>query len=100
MITAPLLAVGRDLARKILTARTAACVNIVPGVESYYWWQGKLEKSREVLLVCKTTTSKLKALRRLVARHHTYEIPEFVALPLTEGSKKYLRWIDESLGES
>lgn len=97
LVSAPLLAVGRNLARKVLEARAAACVNIIPAVESHYWWKGKLEKSNEVLLIIKTTSDHLKELRRLIKRNHPYELPEFVALPITEGTRRYLAWIDGAL---
>lgn len=88
---------ARKLAGKILAARLAACVNLLPGVESHYWWQGKLECSGEVLMLIKTTGDHLKPLRRLIKRHHPYETPEFIALPITSGSKKYLKWIEASV---
>lgn len=97
LVTAPLLPVARKLAGKILAARLAACVNLLPGVESHYWWQGKLECSGEVLMLIKTTGDQLKPLRRLIKRHHPYETPEFIALPITSGSKKYLKWIEASV---
>ncbi len=97
LVTAPLLPIARKLTQQILTAKLAACVNILPAVESHYWWQGKLTRSGEVLLLIKTTSDHLKALRRLVKRNHPYETPEFVALDIDSGSKKYLQWIADSV---
>jgi periplasmic divalent cation tolerance protein len=97
LVTAPLLPVARKLAGKILAARLAACVNLLPGVESHYWWQGKLERGNEILMLIKTTADQLKPLRRLIKRHHPYETPEFIALPVTSGSRKYLKWIEASV---
>ncbi len=97
MVTAPLLPVARKLADRILTAKLAACVNLLPAIESHYWWKGKLECSSEVLLLIKTTSAQLKRLRRLVKSHHPYETPEFLALPIESGSKKYLKWIEASV---
>jgi periplasmic divalent cation tolerance protein len=96
LVTAPLLPVARKLAGQILTAKLAACVNILPGVQSHYWWKGRIEKSGEVLMLIKTTAARLRPLRRLVKRHHPYEVPEFIAVPIEKGGKKYLQWIEES----
>lgn len=97
LVTAPLLPVARKLTGKILDARLAACVNLLPAIESHYWWKGKLERSGEVLMLIKTTNAQLKALRRLVKKHHPYETPEFIALPIESGSKKYLKWLEASV---
>src|SRR4051812_22337292 len=66
LVTAPNVEVGRKLAAAILQSRVAACVNIVPGLESHYWWEGKIDQSNEVLLLIKTTKTKLKALEKVV----------------------------------
>lgn len=97
LVTAPLLPVARKLAEKILNARLAACVNLLPSVESHYWWKGKLERSAEVLMLIKTTSAQLKRLRRVVKSHHPYETPEFIALPIASGSKKYLKWLEAAV---
>lgn len=97
MVTAPLLPIARKLAGQILTKKLAACVNIIPGVESHYWWEGKITRSGEVLLIIKTTGEQLKPLRRLIKRIHPYETPEFIALPIESGSKKFLKWIEASV---
>jgi periplasmic divalent cation tolerance protein len=100
LVTAPGLTVGRKLARLVLEARCAACVNIVPKVESHYWWQGKITKSTEVMLVMKTTRSRTKALKRIILENHPYDTPEFVALPTSSGSRRYLEWVAESVRPS
>ena len=82
-VTAPDADVGRRLAAAILEARVGACVNIVPGIESHYWWQGKIDQSAEVLLVIKSTKAKLKALQKLVIEKHPYDTPEFVAFGIS-----------------
>ncbi len=63
--------------------------------ESFYTWKGKLERTREYLLVMKTTAKRLAELENEVKRLHSYEVPEFIALPITEGSAKYLSWLDD-----
>jgi periplasmic divalent cation tolerance protein len=98
LVTAPGLRIGRKLARAALAARLVACVNLMSGIESHYWWQGKLESSREALLVMKTTTNRLAALEDLVVAQHPYDTPEFIVLPITRGNRRYLAWLEDSAG--
>jgi periplasmic divalent cation tolerance protein len=100
LVTAPDAKIGRRLARAALRARLVACANLIPQVESHYWWQGKMESSAEVLLVLKTTKTKLKRLEKLILQVHPYDTPEFLVLPLTVGNERYLAWISSSLKES
>jgi periplasmic divalent cation tolerance protein len=93
LITAPDLKTARALARAALKAKLIACANLVPRIESHYWWQGKIESGAEVLLVLKTQKSKLAALEKLVLARHPYDTPEFIVLPLSAGNKKYLDWL-------
>lgn len=99
LVTVPNLRVGRRLARAALEARVAACGNLVPGLESHYWWQGKLERSSELLVIFKTTRQRVAALEEVVRAHHPYDTPEFVVLPIVSGSERYLAWIDASVSE-
>ena len=96
-MTAPTLRVGRTLARAALKSRLVACANLIPKIESHYWWQGKLESSAEVLIIFKTIQAKLKALEKLVVAKHPYDTPEFIVLPLTGGNKRYLDWVSNSV---
>lgn len=86
------------IARSVVEERLAACVNIlrIP-IESHYRWKGKVEKTRELLLLVKTTAGKLRALEREVKRLHSYDTPEFIALPIVAGSEPYLAWLEENL---
>jgi len=96
LVTAPDLPTARKLARAALGARLVACANLVPRIESHYWWRGKIEKSAETLLVMKTTLARLTALEKLITARHPYDTPEFIALPITRGSKRYLDWVQKS----
>jgi periplasmic divalent cation tolerance protein len=93
LVTAPDLKIARALARAALAGRLIACANLVPKIESHYWWRGKIESGAEVLLILKTQKSKLAALEKLVLAKHPYDTPEFIVLPLSSGNKKYLRWL-------
>ncbi len=96
-VTAPSLKVARKLARAALGARLAACANLAPGLESHYWWRGKMERSAEVLMIFKTTRHRLPALEKLVLEQHPYDTPEFVVLPLNAGTERYLAWVQEAV---
>ena len=97
LVTAPDLKTGRKLARAALTAKLIACANLLPKVESHYWWQGKIEVGAEVLLVMKTTAVRLAALEKLILAQHPYDTPEFIVLPVSRGSRRYLDWVQESV---
>lgn len=98
LVTAPDLKTARTIAHAALLKKLVACANLVPKIESHYWWQGKLEASAEVLIIFKTTRAKLAALEKLVVAEHPYDTPEFIALPLAAGNAKYLAWLAESVG--
>jgi len=93
LITAPDLKTGRKLAELALQARLAACANIVPKIESHYWWRGRIESGNEVLMVLKTRRARLKALEALVLEHHPYDTPELITVSLQDGTAAYLRWL-------
>src|SRR5579872_7380172 len=98
LVTVPDRKTARRLAAAALTARLAACVNLLPGIESHYWWQGKIETGKEVLLIFKSTTSRLAALERLIVAKHPYDTPEFIVLGVTQGNKRYLDWLSQAVG--
>jgi len=85
------------LAKMLVETQLAACVQILPGMESIYRWQGKLERQREVLLITKTTSAKFAELERQVRAVHSYETPEIVAVPITAVSDAYLQWLVASV---
>ncbi|HEY3763042.1 MAG TPA: divalent-cation tolerance protein CutA [Verrucomicrobiae bacterium] len=97
LVTAPDMKTARALAKAALDARLIACANLVPKIESHYRWQGKIESIPEVLMVLKTAKSRLKALEKLISTKHPYDTPEFLALPLKAGSRKYLGWLADSI---
>ena len=91
--TFPDAAVARTAAATLVGETLAACVNIVPGVESIYRWQGKMETSQEVLAVIKTTAARYPALEKRLKELHPYEVPEIVALPASAVAESYLAWV-------
>jgi periplasmic divalent cation tolerance protein len=95
LVTAPDLKTARRLAKAALQARLIAWANLVPKIESHYWWQGKMESAAEVLLVLKTTKASLAALEKLILAGHPYDTPEFLVLSPNAGSQKYLAWLGE-----
>ncbi len=86
------------IARALVTARLAACVNILDSpVRSIYRWKGRVETAMEHLLVIKTRRARLRALEAAVKHLHSYQTPEIIALPVAEGSRRYLAWLDQSV---
>lgn len=93
LVTAPDLAVARALARGLVERRLAACVNLVPGLESVYRWQGAVENANEVLLLVKTAAERLPALEDFLAAEHPYDLPECIALEPARIEPRYLAWL-------
>lgn len=98
LVTAPDIDTARALARAALEARFCACAQVIPGLESHYWWQGKLETSQEVLVLFKTVRPLVESLQALVLKQHPYDTAQFVVVDLTGGSAKYLDWLESSVG--
>ena len=97
-VTASSLEEARNLARSILEQHLAACVNLVPAVESHYWWQGKLETATEVLLIIKSSAEQFEPLAELVRTQHSYECPEIVAVAPEQMSPGYRTWWEAECG--
>jgi len=96
LTTLPADADVASFAHTLVEARLAACVNLLPGMESVYRWEGKVEQERERQLVIKTSRVTLVALWERVRELHPYDVPEFIVLPIVDGNDAYLRWVGES----
>lgn len=88
---------ARNIANALVERKLAACVNIVPQIESIYRWQGKAETASEWLLIIKTTEAAFGRLRDALIELHSYELPECIAIEIKDGSSDYLQWIGESV---
>ncbi|MCJ7769587.1 MAG: divalent-cation tolerance protein CutA [Dehalococcoidales bacterium] len=89
---------ARLISRVLLKQKKAACINIIPGVNSLFWWQEKIDSAQESLLVIKTRSMLLDEITQLVKEIHSYDVPEIIALPIIGGNKDYLEWIDNETG--
>lgn len=98
LCTAPDEATGARLARGLIEARLAACVNLVPGLRSFYRWEGKVEDDAEVQLLIKSDAARFDALRDHLLEAHPYDVPEVLALPIGGGAEAYLAWMRDELG--
>ena len=96
LTTLPADADAPGFARQLVDERLAACVNLLPAMESIYRWDGRVEQDTERQLVLKTSRDRVPALWERVRELHPYETPEFVVVPVIDGSDAYLRWIGES----
>jgi periplasmic divalent cation tolerance protein len=98
LVTCSTAAEARRIARAVVEAKLAACVNIFPSaVQSIYRWKGKVESARERLLLIKTSRKRLAKLQAAVERMHSYDVPEFIAIAIAAGSPAYLAWLAECL---
>ncbi|TXT57361.1 MAG: hypothetical protein BAJATHORv1_10062 [Candidatus Thorarchaeota archaeon] len=88
---------SKDLADALVKSKKCACVNIIPGIKSIYHWRGSIETGEESILLMKTEKELSNELWDILKEHHSYEVPEFVIIPIAGGSEAYLKWISESV---
>jgi periplasmic divalent cation tolerance protein len=96
LCTFPSAEKAAEIARILVEERLAACVNLAPPVRSIYAWRGKVEDEQETLAIMKTTAARFEALAKRIAQLHPYEVPEVIALPISDGHAPYLAWLTES----
>jgi periplasmic divalent cation tolerance protein len=95
LITTPSAAVAHRIGRTLVKERLAACVNVVPRVASLFFWEGRLRREKEALMVVKTAARRFDRLAARVKQLHPYTVPEIIALPILKGSADYLKWVRE-----
>lgn len=93
--TCPDIVTADRISRRIIRQHMAACVNQIPGTTSIYEWDGKIRQDNEVLLIIKSTEERFEAIQQLVIEEHPYELPELVAVPITQGLPDYLEWMTQ-----
>jgi len=98
LVTCPNKKEARKIATFLVKERLASCVNIIDRLESFFWWQKKIDYAKEVLLIIKSKKKNFSKVVKNIKRLHSYKVPEIIALKIIAGEKKYLNWIDESLG--
>jgi periplasmic divalent cation tolerance protein len=97
LVTAPSEAKARELGRRLVDERLAACANVVPGITSIFEWEGQREETSEALLLIKTRAERYAALQQRVLELHPYSVPEVLALAVQAGAPAYLRWVHDSV---
>lgn len=97
LVTVPERKKAEEIAKRLLSERLCACVNIVGGVTSFYWWKAKIENSREMLLVIKTRRTLFKKLKNLIKKIHPYSVPEIIGLPIVTINEEYASWLREEM---
>jgi periplasmic divalent cation tolerance protein len=96
-VTCPNKKESYKITQVLMESRIAACVSEIKNVNSKYWWKGKIEKSKEVLLIMKTTKRHFPKVVKEIKKNHSYEVPEIIAFPIIAGSADYLKWIENSV---
>ncbi|MEL6927588.1 MAG: divalent-cation tolerance protein CutA [Cyanobacteria bacterium J06600_6] len=96
LVTVPNQTEGRAIAKQLIEAKLAACVNLLP-IDSIYLWQGQIESDQEYQLIIKTDLNQFGQLADKIKTLHSYEVPEIIALPIVAGSRSYLDWLSKSL---
>jgi periplasmic divalent cation tolerance protein len=99
LVTCPNMKSAGKISDILLEKRLAACTNTIPGIESRFRWKGKVKKSKEALMIIKTTKALVKKVEKAVKENHSYEVPEIIAIPIVSGSNEYLNWINSETKE-
>jgi periplasmic divalent cation tolerance protein len=94
-VTCPNDKKAEKIANVLLKKKLVACVNITPKIKSLYWWENKIEKSNEVLMIIKTKSKLFKKVEKEIKKIHPYEVPEIISIKIEKGLKKYLNWVKE-----
>ncbi|MBA3543630.1 MAG: divalent-cation tolerance protein CutA [Chthoniobacterales bacterium] len=94
--TFPDVATARRVGRQLVEEKCAACANLLPAVESIYWWEQKVETANETIVLFKTSADRYDAFETTLKQLHPYDVPEIIALPVTQGWPDYLHWVSES----
>lgn len=97
LVTAATLRESTKIARQLVEAKLAACVNITQPIRSIYRWQGKMADEREFLLIVKSTRELFPEIKAAVSKIHSYQTPEIICLPIIDGSENYLQWLSDSV---
>ncbi len=97
LVTAGSTEEAEKIAGKLLDGKKAACVNIIPGIKSLFWWEGKKEAEEEVLMIVKSRIEILDEVIEVVKANHSYDVPEIIALNIAGGNPDYLRWLEREI---
>lgn len=100
LTTTPTLELAEKIAQTLLTKRIAACVNIIPKITSYYWWENTIQKDEEFLLFVKSSDDNFENIKEEILKLHTYETPEIISIPIEKGLDNYLDWIKKETDAS
>jgi len=96
-VTAPSGSDAADIAKTIVSERLAACVNIIAGIRSIFFWEDKIQDEEETLMIIKTKKELFESLKRRIIMKHPYSVPEIISVDITDGNEDYLKWIYETV---
>ena len=95
MITAKDRKEGCAVIKSLLKKRLIACGNLVDKVSSFFWWENKIQEAHEVLILLKTQKDKFEKVKQAIKKMHSYEVPEIIAVPITDGNEEYVHWMNK-----